>query len=226
MNPADDLLRAILLAPEDAERRLVYADWLEEQGDPASLARAELLRLQVEYDRLGEGDPQRLPLHGRAQDLLTAHPGLVGSLERAIGEGLTLLETGPALVPFLGAARASADEASMPAGSVWAGLLGQDSYRFPTTFRVTRRQGNVLWARMTQDFASRYGVTMLGHFNLSGVLLLGRWLAFVSTGGTGPILYPGLYQGELRHAGWLIGTWLVPQRAQGTFQLRRRHEEV
>src|SRR5262249_42657415 len=40
-------LRSILDDPDDEANRLVYADWLEERGDP----RAELVRLQLETDR-------------------------------------------------------------------------------------------------------------------------------------------------------------------------------
>src|SRR5262249_53807530 len=41
----DALLRAVLAAPDDDAPRLVYADWLEERGDPA---RAAFIRVQVE----------------------------------------------------------------------------------------------------------------------------------------------------------------------------------
>ncbi len=40
------LLRAIIADPADDAVRLVYADWLEEQGDEGSSARAEFIRLQ------------------------------------------------------------------------------------------------------------------------------------------------------------------------------------
>src|SRR5262249_1393667 len=40
-------LRSILDDPDDEANRLVYADWLEERGDP----RAELIRLQLDTDR-------------------------------------------------------------------------------------------------------------------------------------------------------------------------------
>ena len=43
MTDAGTLLRAVLAQPEDEAVRLVYADWLEEQGDP----RAEFIRLQI-----------------------------------------------------------------------------------------------------------------------------------------------------------------------------------
>lgn len=40
-DPGEELLAAIIAAPDDVERRLVYADWLLEQGDP----RGELIHL-------------------------------------------------------------------------------------------------------------------------------------------------------------------------------------
>ncbi len=53
-------LRAILDSPDEDTPRLVYADWLEEQGDPQ---RAEFIRLQCRIAQheqladLGDGDP-------------------------------------------------------------------------------------------------------------------------------------------------------------------------
>jgi uncharacterized protein (TIGR02996 family) len=41
-------LRAILDNPADDAPRLVYADWLEEQNDPAAAAKAEFLRATAE----------------------------------------------------------------------------------------------------------------------------------------------------------------------------------
>ncbi len=41
-------LRAIFHQPDDDDLRLVYADWLDDHGDP----RAEVVRLEVEYHRL------------------------------------------------------------------------------------------------------------------------------------------------------------------------------
>lgn len=43
MSEGDKLLQAILDNPEDDALRLVYADWLEERGDP----RGEFIRVQV-----------------------------------------------------------------------------------------------------------------------------------------------------------------------------------
>ncbi len=46
----DAFLRAVLAAPDDVLPRLVYADWLEERGDP----RGPYLRLEVEAIRGGD----------------------------------------------------------------------------------------------------------------------------------------------------------------------------
>jgi uncharacterized protein (TIGR02996 family) len=44
MSDENAFLNAILAAPDDNAPRLVYADWLEEQGDPAADAKAAYLR--------------------------------------------------------------------------------------------------------------------------------------------------------------------------------------
>src|SRR5437764_549926 len=48
------LLQAILEAPDDDAPRLVYADWLEDHGDPEW---AEFIRAQIAYARLDEQGP-------------------------------------------------------------------------------------------------------------------------------------------------------------------------
>src|SRR5947199_5771038 len=68
--PDDPFLRAILDAPDDELPRLIYADWLDERGDPD---RAEFIRLQVELARLPVRDPLRKPLTEREAELMNAH---------------------------------------------------------------------------------------------------------------------------------------------------------
>jgi uncharacterized protein (TIGR02996 family) len=60
------LLQAILDDPEDDGLRLVYADWLEEHGEPE---RAEFIRVQIELAR----DPRRGDLEARERALLKEH---------------------------------------------------------------------------------------------------------------------------------------------------------
>lgn len=59
-------LRAIAHAPEDDAPRLVYADWLDERGDP----RAAFVRLDLELHRLAGGaNDHRAALAERMRDL-------------------------------------------------------------------------------------------------------------------------------------------------------------
>jgi uncharacterized protein (TIGR02996 family) len=63
-------LDAIAANPADDAPRLIYADWLDEQGQTH---RAEFIRLQVRLARLDEHDPDRLAPEQRADDLLLDH---------------------------------------------------------------------------------------------------------------------------------------------------------
>lgn len=66
----DPLLAAILAAPDDDAPRLIYADWLDERGQPE---RAAFIRLQVERARLPKFDPRREVLARRAERLFDRH---------------------------------------------------------------------------------------------------------------------------------------------------------
>src|SRR4051794_12464475 len=68
----DAFLRAIIDRPDDDTPRLVYADWLDENGDPA---RAEFIRVQCELATLPEDDPRRPGLEDREHELLDANEG-------------------------------------------------------------------------------------------------------------------------------------------------------
>src|SRR5262245_57224775 len=69
MTDARGLWQAILDDPDDVGLRLVYADLLEEQGDP----RAEFIRVQCALEELGEHDEARPELEAREQQLLATH---------------------------------------------------------------------------------------------------------------------------------------------------------
>lgn len=64
------LVQTIFDHPDDPTPRLIYADWLEEHGEPE---RAEFLRLQCELGRLPPDDPQRSSLEARESQLLMRH---------------------------------------------------------------------------------------------------------------------------------------------------------
>ena len=70
MSTGDALLAAIAANPDDDLVRLVYADYLEENGDPD---RAELIRVQIELTHLPEDDPTWLETDGRRKLLLAAN---------------------------------------------------------------------------------------------------------------------------------------------------------
>src|SRR6476660_7613688 len=61
-----ELLRDVKQQPDEDRLRLILADWLEDNGDAADRARAELIRLQV---RGGEGPEDQ----ARLRPLITAH---------------------------------------------------------------------------------------------------------------------------------------------------------
>lgn len=65
-----DFLRAIIDRPDDDTVRLVYADWLDDHGDPD---RAEFIRVQCELPHLPDTDTRRGPLEIRERQLLAKH---------------------------------------------------------------------------------------------------------------------------------------------------------
>ena len=65
-----ELLAAVLASPDDLPLRLVYADFLQERGDP----RGELITVQCKLYQLGAGrSDQRATLRERERALLEAH---------------------------------------------------------------------------------------------------------------------------------------------------------
>jgi uncharacterized protein (TIGR02996 family) len=72
MNAEPAFVQAVLENPSD-DACLVFSDWLEEQGDPLSLARAELVRVQCELARWVPDLARRTALQAREQQLLADH---------------------------------------------------------------------------------------------------------------------------------------------------------
>jgi uncharacterized protein (TIGR02996 family) len=63
-------LQAILDAPEDDNVRLIFADWLEEHGQPE---RAEFIRVRCALARMDDLDPRYDTLRIRAKELFEQH---------------------------------------------------------------------------------------------------------------------------------------------------------
>lgn len=70
MSTETALLRAIRDMPDEDTPRLIYADYLDEEGYSA---RAEFIRLQIALASLPQYDPQRAPLEDREHELLAEH---------------------------------------------------------------------------------------------------------------------------------------------------------
>jgi uncharacterized protein (TIGR02996 family) len=75
MSPEDAFLDDIAKQPDDDAVRLIYADWLQDQGDPVRAARGEFIRAQIECERLqGSGHGRdALRLAERARELLAKY---------------------------------------------------------------------------------------------------------------------------------------------------------
>jgi uncharacterized protein (TIGR02996 family) len=92
MIAANAFLQTIVEQPEADAPRLVYADWLEEQGDPLG----EWIRVQCQLALLRDGDPRREPLGRRQEQLFeqfgalwhgpVKELGLVGKFQRGLLE--------------------------------------------------------------------------------------------------------------------------------------------
>lgn len=66
---ADAFVQAIVRDPADVTTRLVFADWLEETGEPSNVAWARFIRLMVEADRHPSESEERKALEKSASDL-------------------------------------------------------------------------------------------------------------------------------------------------------------
>src|SRR5262245_31911453 len=64
------LFQAVLDSPGDDAPRLVFADWLDENGEPE---RAEVIRLQIEAACTPFYEPRYDALNRRADALIAAH---------------------------------------------------------------------------------------------------------------------------------------------------------
>jgi uncharacterized protein (TIGR02996 family) len=74
--PADvrqALLQAVVAEPENEAPRLIYADWLDEQGSPEDADRAEFIRVQIELAHATEETARTKELRKREKELWGAH---------------------------------------------------------------------------------------------------------------------------------------------------------
>jgi uncharacterized protein (TIGR02996 family) len=69
MTHDEAFLNAIIEDPDSNVPRLLFADWLEERGDP----RGEFIRLQIAISRAEAGDEQLAEMQRREEEMLTTH---------------------------------------------------------------------------------------------------------------------------------------------------------
>lgn len=83
MTIEEAFIQAIRAAWFDDAPRLIYADWLEEQG---KADRAEFIRIQCRLRRVPDSDPDKAALNHRAEELLRDHwEEWVGPLRDIVG---------------------------------------------------------------------------------------------------------------------------------------------
>ena len=70
MSERDAFLRTIAANPDDDAPRLIFSDWLEENGEPE---RAEFMRTQCELASSKPSEKRRHALRVRERELLDAH---------------------------------------------------------------------------------------------------------------------------------------------------------
>jgi uncharacterized protein (TIGR02996 family) len=170
MNHADGLLASILEQPEETATWSVLSDWLEEQGDPTNLARAELLRLQTQWAAAQGKAARQKALDQKAAALFQQQPGLAGALKPLLDSSFPVLAVQSALALFLLADLTSVVEGPLVAGTTWEGELQQSIYTFPTTLWVRKRTGNKFEGYMKEDFSSMYGRRTSGRFYFRGAI--------------------------------------------------------
>jgi uncharacterized protein (TIGR02996 family) len=112
VNTEDAFLEDILARPEDDGPRLIYADWLEENGGPAERARAEFIRVQFALHNLPAYDPRRAQLEEHERNLRLAHEAVwVAPLRELGGVGAWVFRRGfvESVAVWVGAFRQQAD---------------------------------------------------------------------------------------------------------------------
>jgi uncharacterized protein (TIGR02996 family) len=95
-----ELLQAIVESPDDDDVRLVYADWLDENGEPE---RAEFIRLHCRLARMLDTNPDPFQPGGEVISANILRPEVRDRLLRPLFEvGLEHVTPGPDHVPWSG----------------------------------------------------------------------------------------------------------------------------
>ncbi len=120
MRDEEAFLQAIIQTPDDDTPRLVFADFLEEKGNP----RGEFIRVQCALAKAPAGQPRPAALEARERELLSAHAeGWLGEEWPQVSAEEVRFERGfVAEASLRGAALGDAGVRAL-AGHPWLGLL-------------------------------------------------------------------------------------------------------
>jgi uncharacterized protein (TIGR02996 family) len=160
------LLDAIVAAPKKDDARLVYADWLIEQGD----ARGELIALQVRMEKLK--DPERGMLLQRSQRIARVNPTVLGPLH---GEMITWSRG------FVVAARLSPQKILQPGTFVRQPLIDDLTIECTVRSPAAKLAGTKLLAGVKKltllipDATASAWVSILKTMDLSSLTMLSFW---------------------------------------------------
>lgn len=178
--------------PHDDTVRLIFCDWLADQGDPEHLARRRLLQIQAELDGWVPDLAARRQLQDEEDELLTqyADPWL-GNLPAFALQ--TRFRSGLVDVSFDGdvfGSRRFAAVADELFDAVWIGRVRLEYTRVPTVAQVTCaplarvRQLDLSGSRLTDDLLARMlheaGLQELVALNLAGNSLTDRGAEFLA----------------------------------------------
>src|SRR6266566_1877508 len=84
---AEPFLQRIRAFPDDDSHRLIFADWLEEQGG-SERDRAAFIRIQLALAEMRPGDVRRAGLVASERDLLDTYKGEWGGALHGLATGL------------------------------------------------------------------------------------------------------------------------------------------
>ena len=134
MTTEDDFVRTIEAAIGDPFVRLVFADWLDDRGDP----RGAWVRADAELTGLAQGDPRRAELEARRQAVWDAHRNGLSGWDRRFA--LARIKTKVARVP--GEARPPEPGDSMQSPLHLNPVLSEaEVVAFETAHRITLPEG-------------------------------------------------------------------------------------
>jgi uncharacterized protein (TIGR02996 family) len=218
MSDEDALLAAIIADPDDDTPRLVYADWLQENGDED---RAEFIRVQIERARIEPGSDRHLELRRREAVLQIKHRDRwLRQLPRRIQGARYHFRRGFAEVVELDAHRLVNHERDYRFGELIGEVIASNAQACLSTLsRSPRPPGIRLRARVDHGESGPpilLDLLRSSPLRMESFLLRGRWL----------ILCWAVWSGPDRTAVHLLGTFHRTRKLPGDVAVRAFDEHA